>query len=60
MRLKEFSIDSPPAEPRPEWMKEKKPSHFTPEKNRETHLDSYLDLITTDTLNLLKINSDEN
>ena len=44
---------------RPPWMKNEKVSNFTPPKNRETNLDSYLDLTNNETLKLLKTNSDE-
>ena len=58
MRLKEFFVDSENRERPPEWMKESKNSTFSPPKNRETNLDSYLDIVNGDTLKLLNINSD--
>ena len=60
MRLKEFFADSEDRENQnPPWMKNPKVSNFTPPKNRETNLDSYLDLVNSDTLKLLKTNNDE-
>ena len=53
-------MDAAEFEKTPEWMKSyKKPSNFTPPKNRETNLDTFLDLVGGDTMDLLKINSDQ-
>jgi hypothetical protein len=43
----------------PAWFR-KPPSRFTPHKNRETNLDSYLDLISSETIKLLKTKNDLN
>ena len=60
MRLKEYFVDSKERDMQPEWMKNnKKQSVFTPPRNRETNLDSYLDMINSETMDLLKINSDK-
>ena len=60
MRLKEYFVDSEEQEKQPGWMKNsRKPSAFSPPRNRETNLDSYLDLVNGETMNLLKIKSDE-
>ena len=60
MRLKEFFVDMEGEESQiPPWMKNEKVSNFTPPKNRETNLDSYLDVTNKETLKLLKTNSDE-
>ena len=58
MRLREFFIDSEKCEEEEGWMKTKKASAFTPPKNRETNLDSYLDIVNGETMKLLKIDSD--
>jgi hypothetical protein len=60
LRLKEFFVDDEkPRESVPNWIKNHKKSKFTPPKNCEVHLDSYLDLVASETMNMLKINSDE-
>lgn len=58
MRLREFFVDAPALPPMPKWKKGMKNSHFNP-KNREANLETYLDLVSTETINLLKTNSDE-
>ena len=60
MRLREFFVDTEERQShKPPWMKNERVSNFTPPKNRETNLDSYLDLTNNETLKLLKTNSDE-
>ena len=62
MRLKEFFVDEDDKDKQdmaPPWMRKERVSNFTPPKNRETNLDSYLDLINNETLRLLKTNSDQ-
>ena len=60
MRLREFFVDTDSKEETPEWMRVKKKSTFTPTKGRECNLDTYLEQVTTDTLKLLRVNSDAN
>jgi hypothetical protein len=59
MRLKEFFHDSETTEKPPDWLKQKKNSNFTPPKHRESNLDTYLSLVASDTLKLLKTNTDK-
>ena len=60
MRLKEFFLDSQKPDETLIWMKQRKNSTFTPMKNREPNLEIYLNMISKDTSQLLRLPTDNN
>ena len=59
LRLQEFFFDQEEKEELPEWWRFKDKKRWTPMKNREAGLETYLDLIINDTLKLSRINEDD-